>query len=220
MISSDFLIELSLATLLGLVVGLVYARAYRGFVLSASFVHTCVIAVVLVSLAVSTVRDAGLEAAALGFALVGLLGLIRFRTVVRDTREFSFIFLAIVTGVLVGSGKLLEAIAGCGVSLAVLVSLERTGFGASSTLAFRVRVRGDQGCLEAYCRVLSSVAKRVHPVSIRVKSADTTIYIFELLASAGKDIDAVSEVLSQVPGTGKIVVSRIQRDKGNTADDE
>jgi putative exporter of polyketide antibiotics len=82
------------AITLGLVIGVAYMRAYRGLVVSVSFIHTSAVTVLLVALAVGAVLNAGAgagaEAQALAFALVGLLGLIRFRTVVRDTRELSW----------------------------------------------------------------------------------------------------------------------------------
>jgi hypothetical protein len=88
---------LSVSTVLGLVIGYFYARIYRGLLLSMSFVHTCVVTVPLVATAIHSVRTVGIglsnqESQALAFALVGLLGLVRFRTVVRDTREFTSTF--------------------------------------------------------------------------------------------------------------------------------
>lgn len=153
----------ALAIVLGLVIGWVYARAYRGILLSTSFVHTCAVTVLLVAFAVAAVREAGERAEALGFALVGLLGLIRFRTVVRDTREFSFVFVAIVTGVMVGSNLKAAAVLGCGAALALLIALERTGFGTPSSLALRARVTGEPDQLASYAEALRAVAERVEP---------------------------------------------------------
>src|SRR5256885_748218 len=105
----------SLSLALGLLIGLVYARAYSGILLSASFVHTTVITVPLVAISILAIRgmSTAIGAQALAFSFVGLLGLIRFRTVIRDTREFTFIFFSIVIGVGVGSGLYVATTGAC-----------------------------------------------------------------------------------------------------------
>lgn len=209
-----------IATGLGLVIGGAYARAYRGLLLSTTFVHTCAVTVLLVALAVATVREAGQQAQALSFALVGLLGLIRFRTVVRDTREFSFIFVAIVSGTMVGAGHEMAAILGCAAALALLLTLERVGFGAPSSLSLRVKISGSPENSSAYTEALLRLATRVDPTSVRSRSGEKSVYVFELIGNAGVSMDAVGATLGSIPGTDDVVISRIQRGKAGSAEED
>jgi len=49
------------------------------------------------------------------FSLVGTLSIVRFRTVVRDTRDTAFVIFAVVTGMAVGAANLWLALLGMGV---------------------------------------------------------------------------------------------------------
>jgi len=213
--------DISLAVVLGLVIGQVYLRQYRGILLSRSFIHTCVITVVLVAFAIHVVMQAGpTTGQALGFALVGLLGLIRFRTVVRDTREFSFMLLCIVTGVLLGAGKRWEAVTACVLVLVTLVAMERSGFGVPPPSAFRIKIVGDVGNLNSYASQLMALCNTVLPLSIRYKDTGKSAYHFEVAAHPGQDMEAIVGTLKAVAGTEEVVVARLLRDKSLNQDDD
>ena len=53
-------INVLLSVILGFVIGWTYIRAYPGLLLSPSFVHTCVVTVLLVAFVVAAVRNSGL----------------------------------------------------------------------------------------------------------------------------------------------------------------
>jgi hypothetical protein len=219
---------LSAATLcivLGLMIGFAYARGYRGMLLSASFVHACVVTVPLTALVMHTIRavtafDNTNRAIGEGFAfaLIGLLGLIRFRTIVRDTREFTFVFISIVTGVGVGGGQFVLTAGGCSVVLILLILLERVKFGTPRAPSLRAKATGTEGAFAQYERALRQVAERVDPVSLRYVPDRGTIYAFEIVARVGQNISSIAAALRAVPGTSEINVVRLQREKSPEAD--
>jgi Domain of unknown function (DUF4956) len=211
----SFLRDSIVSVPLGLLIGFAYARAYRGLFFSVSFVHACVVTVPLITFAVGVIATAG-AGQALAFALVGLLGLIRFRTVVRDTREFTFVFLAIVTGLGVGSGHPTAAAGGCIFVLILLLLLEKTRFGVPRALSFRAKATGKEGALITYQEILNTVAERVEPLSIRRAPGGGPIYTFDLAARAGEDLASVAGALWAVPETTEVSVSRLER--GQVAD--
>ena len=214
-----------LSIVLGLLIGFTYSRGYRGMLLSASFVHACVVTVPLTALVMHTIRAVtALDNAdkALGegfaFALIGLLGLIRFRTIVRDTREFTFVFIAIVTGVGVGGGQFVLTAGGCLFVLLLLIVLERVKFGTPRAPSLRVKATGADGAFEQYERSLKGVAERVDSVSLRSASDRGTIYAFEIVARVGQDVSSIVVALRAVPGTSEVNVVRLQRGKGSETD--
>jgi len=214
-----------LSIALGLLIGLAYARGYRGLLLSASFVHACVVTVPLTALVMHTIRAAtALDNAnraiseGFAFALVGLLGLIRFRTIVRDTREFTFVFIALVTGVGVGGGQFVLTAAGCVFVLVLLIGLERAKFGTPRAPSLRAKATGVEGTFAQYEEALRAVSHRVDSVSLRSDRDDGTTYGFELVARVGQDISSIAAALRAVPGTSDVSVVRLQRGKGADAD--
>ncbi|UVF18831.1 DUF4956 domain-containing protein [Microvirga terrae] len=157
---------------------------------------------------------------ALAFALVGLLGLIRFRTVVRDTREFTFIFLSIATGVAIGSDQFVAAFAGCILILALLVLLEAFKFGSPRAPSFKVKITGTPGAFAEYRAKLSEVADRVEPVSIRNVPDRGATYVFELVARGGQDLASVTAAIQGIAGTTDVSVAALQRGKGSEMEAE
>jgi hypothetical protein len=206
---------LSMALALGWLIALTYAKAYRGLLLSRSFVHTILVTVPLVALAVLTIRSASTSDSpttgqALAFAFVGLLGLLRFRTVVRDTREFTFIFLAIVTGAGLGSGLLLSTAIACCLLLIVLVGLEYFGFGTPVAPSLKAVVSCKEDSLTKYQNALQGIATRIELISID-KTVEGTEYCFEIIARKEETLSSVMRVLNAVSGTNYAFVEQLQR---------
>lgn len=209
----------TISVLLGALVGFTYAKAYRGLLLSASFVHTVVVTIPLVTLSVYFIRTASVESSfsgqALAFAMVGLLGLIRFRTVVRDTREFTFIFLSITTGIGLGSGFPVLAVVSCCALLVLLVVLQLIRFGSPSAPSLKVSAAGAADSFAKYLYELEAISTRVDPISF-VCSQEAYTYEFEIQARRGHDLASVANAVEKVPGTVSIDVVRLQRGGSKT----
>lgn len=93
------------ALLLGLVVAGIHAAVTRtpGKVLSRSFLATLVLLSVLIALVTMVIGNSVARA----FSLVGALSIVRFRTVVEDTRDTAFVIFAVVVGMGAGSGEVI-----------------------------------------------------------------------------------------------------------------
>lgn len=105
----DILLRLSLAAAFGMAAGLAYFLTQRkSRAEAASFVATMVLLAILLGM-VSMVIGSNIARA---FALVGALSIVRFRTVVEDTRDTAFVIFAVVVGMAAGSGAYLVAAIG------------------------------------------------------------------------------------------------------------
>lgn len=86
---------------LQLVILWVYKKTHKGLSYSQSFLFTLVIIGVLGSVIMMVVQNNLIGA----FALLGAFSLIRFRTIVKDTRDVAFVFFALAIGVAVGTSN-------------------------------------------------------------------------------------------------------------------
>ncbi len=64
------------------------------------------------------------------FGLVGAMSIIRFRTVIKDTRDIAFVFLALATGMAARTGYHMIAVAGTGAVILLIVVLYFGHFGS------------------------------------------------------------------------------------------
>src|SRR5262249_30790368 len=105
----DLLKRLALAVILGCVIGGVYRLTHRGeSPVAPSFVATLVLLCIIIAMVTQVVGDRLGRA----FTLVGALSIVRFRTVVEDTRDTAFVIFAVVVGMACGLGNLVVALAG------------------------------------------------------------------------------------------------------------
>lgn len=107
------------AAMLGFAVAVVYFLTQRKRRTEAApFVATLVLLSVLIAMVTRVIGDSVARA----FSLAGALAIIRFRTVVDDTRDTAFVIAAVVVGMAVGSDMLAVALAGLPV-VAVIAGL-------------------------------------------------------------------------------------------------
>ncbi len=129
--ASDFtvqsiLLSLLLAFVLGQLLAWVYYFTHSGLSYSRSFVQSLILITVIVSMVMSTI--AGSFIVAVG--LMGALSIIRFRNIIKDTRDIAFIFGALVIGMASGSQRYTIAIIGAFSMYAIILYLYLSDFGS------------------------------------------------------------------------------------------
>ncbi|MFO1003676.1 MAG: DUF4956 domain-containing protein [Planctomycetaceae bacterium] len=132
--------------LLRMVAALIFGMCVAGvFKLSHGRTHerstTLATTLILLSLLIAMVSLVIGSSVALAFSLVGALSIVRFRTVVEDTRDTAFVIFAVVVGMAAGAGQLLIPIIGLplvGATAIVLSRLLDTDESRSSVLMLRL----------------------------------------------------------------------------------
>ncbi|MBE0535844.1 MAG: DUF4956 domain-containing protein [Phycisphaerae bacterium] len=119
------LLSLLLAFVLGQALAWVYYFTHSGLSYSKSFVQSLILITVVIAMVMSTI--AGSFVTAVG--LMGALSIVRFRNMIKDTRDIAFIFCALVIGMAAGSQRYTIAILGTIVLSLVIVYLYLTDFG-------------------------------------------------------------------------------------------
>ena len=121
----DIVLSLVLAFVLGQVLAWVYYFTHSGLSYSKSFVQSLILITVVVAIIMAVIGNNIITA----FGLMGALAIIRFRNVVKDTRDIVFIFCALVIGMASGSKNYSVAIFGTIFLCSITVYLHWTGFG-------------------------------------------------------------------------------------------
>jgi hypothetical protein len=117
------LLRLLIALLLGATVSWIYLRTTKNGEFGGSFPVTLTLLCILIAMVTQVIGDSVARA----FSLVGALSIVRFRTVVRDTRDTAYVIFAVVVGMAVGAFNLKVATIGIlVVGLAAFVTAKRT----------------------------------------------------------------------------------------------
>ena len=131
----EILLNLSLAFILGMIISYVYKITHKGLSYSQSFILTIVFVTVIVSMVIMVIENNLARA----FALVGALSIIRFRTVVKDTKDTAFIFLGLAAGLACGTSNYFIALSGTLIIALIIFVLHLTNFGTLYKSEFILR---------------------------------------------------------------------------------
>ncbi len=121
----SILLSLLLAFILGQVIAWVYYATHSGLSYSRSFVQALILITVVVAMVMSVIGNNIITAV----GLMGALALIRFRNIIKDTRDIAFIFCSLVIGMAAGSQRYSTAIVGTVVLSLIALYLYATSFG-------------------------------------------------------------------------------------------
>jgi len=119
------LLSLLLAFVLGQVLAWVYYFTHSGLSYSRSFVQALILITVVVAMVMAVIGTSIITAV----GLMGALAIIRFRNIIKDTRDIAFIFCSLVVGMAAGSQRYAVAIVGTIILSLIAVYLYLTGFG-------------------------------------------------------------------------------------------
>lgn len=122
----SILLSLLLAFILGQVIAWVYYATHSGLSYSRSFVQALIIITVVVAMVMAVIGNNIVTAV----GLMGALALIRFRNIIKDTRDIAFIFCTLVIGMATGSQLYGTAIIGTTILSLIVIYLYVTSFGA------------------------------------------------------------------------------------------
>jgi len=123
---TDILLSLLLAFVLGQLLAWVYYFTHSGLSYSRSFIQSIIVITVIVSMVMASIGNSLVTAV----GLMGALAIIRFRNIIKDTKDMSYIFGSLVIGMSVGSGNYSVAVAGTVVICLILLYLYWTDFGS------------------------------------------------------------------------------------------
>jgi hypothetical protein len=198
------LIRLIASLVLGLMITAIYNNTRYPSGSAGTFPTTLVLLCVLIAMVTQVIGDNVARA----FSLVGALSIVRFRTVVRDTKDTAFVIFAVVVGMAVGAGQPVVAVCGMAVvGLAAALLRDRP----LHTLPFdretlmTVRLNWSQALETSVLDVVARQASEIEPVSVvTVRNGAATELCFRLrLLPTAKPTLLVAE-LNRIEGVQTI----------------
>ena len=208
---SEILINLIIAFFLGFVISLVYKKTHKGLSYSQSFVLTNIFVCVIVSMVMMVIGNNLARA----FALVGALSIIRFRTVVKDTKDTAFIFWSLAAGMASGTGSYFLAISGTAVISMIALVLYYTNYGSifKSEFIIQFRSRNSAKNKKNYNKIFSEYCKSSTLLNAESSGDGQSLKLsFDIVLKENKTYDEFIQKLSKVSGLSEVVAVAAKND--------
>jgi hypothetical protein len=197
------LLAMLLAFLMGQLIAWVYMFTHSGISYSRSFVVSLILMPVIVSLVLMVLSNNMVTA----FGLMAVFAIVRFRNILRDTLDTSYVLAVIVLGMACGTQKFSSAIVGCAVIIAVMLYLWFTAFGSRHRFDLVLNLQWKRAVTElpALERLLRRHSFRAQCANQHFNSAiaGTDLSYRLLLRDPGRVPDLIRE-LAELPGVGEV----------------
>lgn len=200
----DMVLRACVAASLGIALAIVYRRTHKGPSYSQSFTQTIVFVALIVALVMMAVKGS----LATAFALVGALSIIRFRTVVKDTRDTAFVFAALALGMSAGLGEWWLTAIGTAVVLVLTALMHATNFGAIHRADFLLRFTFAQAKdSAAYLRSLGELAKRTSLLHVEPSGDGRSLRLtYDVALRDGATAEALTAAMGRIDGVSDVVL--------------
>lgn len=192
------------ALFLGLLVALLYkaivTKETRG---SAAFPTTLVMLTVLICAVTEIIGNNVARA----FSLVGALSIVRFRTVVEDTRDTTFVILAVTVGMALGSGYLLLGLVVIIVGgLAAVIWRDQRNGAVRAVLELKTGLGADQSAVREWLEPYASRVELINMASTRQNTGFEYRYRLTLT-----NADRMSELVASLAVREQITGVNLER---------
>ncbi|MGE3173511.1 MAG: DUF4956 domain-containing protein [Planctomycetota bacterium] len=205
----DYVVNPAVAGALAVLLALTYRATHKGLSYSQAFTQTILLVAVIVAIVMMAIGSSLASA----FALVGALSIIRFRTVVKDTRDIAFVFAALAVGLCAGTANaqndhLLLAAIGTGFVVGIAFLMYFSNFGALYKSEFILRFTFDQDRdSKGYLDRIQEFARRSNMLHIEPSGDGRSLRLTYDIALA-KDVTAeqLTGALTREAGVSDVVL--------------
>ena len=208
---SEIIINLIISFFLGFIISLVYKKTHKGLSYSQSFVLTNIFVCVIVSMVIMVIGNNLARA----FALVGALSIIRFRTVVKDTKDTAFIFWSLAAGMASGTGSYFLAISGTAVISMIALVLYYTNYGSIFKSEFIIQFRSKNSAKNKknYNKIFSEYCKSSTLLNAESSGDEKSLKLsFDIVLKENKTYEEFIQKLSKVSGLSEVVAVAAKND--------
>ncbi|MBN1804653.1 MAG: DUF4956 domain-containing protein [Sedimentisphaerales bacterium] len=198
------ILSLLLAFVLGQVLAWVYYFTHSGLSYSKSFVQSLILITIVIAMVMAVIGTNIITAV----GLMGALAIVRFRNIIKDTRDIAFIFCSLVVGMASGSQRYDVAIIGTVVLSAIAIYLHLSGFGTHQPHNgfLRFSFRGHIGADSPISKILKRFCGSFTLISAQTSGFGTAEveYAYQLMIrNAARNQQMLSE-LQEVEGLENI----------------
>ena len=210
----EVILNLIIAFFLGLVISLIYKKTHKGLSYSQSFVLTNIFVAVIVAMVIMVIGNNLARA----FALVGALSIIRFRTVVKDTKDTAYIFWSLAVGMAAGTGSYFLALSGTAIISMIALVLNYTNYGSIFKSEFIIQFRSKnvndksqdkkeyQNIFSKYCKTSTLLNAEASADNLSLKLS------FDIVLKEDKSYEDFIKELSKISGLTEVVAVAAKND--------
>ena len=207
---TEMIINMMVALALGIIIAMVFKSTHKGLAYSQSFTITIVFITLIVAIVIMVIGSSLARA----FALVGALSIIRFRTVVKDTKDTSYVFAGLAVGMAAGTSNYFLAGSATVVISLLAIILHKTNFGALYKSEFILRFNFDQTQNSTtYLEIIGKFSKRSN--MLHVESAPDGRHLqlaYDIVLNEGATAQELIEEFSQIEGASEIILIASKND--------
>jgi hypothetical protein len=187
----------------GQVIAWVYMFTHSGLSYSRSFVNALIMMPTIVTL-VMTVLSNNLVTA---FGMMAVFAIVRFRNILRDTLDTTYVLSVLVIGMACGTQKFTSAVIGCALICIVLIFLWYTSFGSRHRYDVIVNLHWARSMreLDDLRRILTRHSWKSHLASQRSHEGyEGTDLSYRLLLRDSNRVEDLLSELRQVMGVSRV----------------
>ena len=207
----SILLSLLLAFILGQLLAWIYYATHSGLSYSRSFVQSLILITVVIAMVMAVIGNNIITAV----GLMGALAIIRFRNIIKDTRDIAFIFCALVVGMATGSQRYATAIIGTVILGMIVIYLYLTGFGTHQPHNgfLRFTLRGHIGPKHPIPGILKRFCGNFTLISAQDSSFGSAIveYAYQLMIRNAEKNELMLSELKKVEGIENISLTMQER---------
>ena len=197
------LLGLLLAFAGGQVIAWIYMVTHSGLSYSRSFVNALIVMPVIVALVMMVLSNNLVTA----FGMMAVFAIVRFRNILRDTLDTSYVLIVIVLGMAAGTQKFASAILGTAIVAIAMLYLWATSFGSRHRYDLIVNLHWARSAKETdeLRRVLDRHSWKAHLASQRShESYEGTDLSYRLLLRDSERAEDLITELRQVTGVSRV----------------
>lgn len=203
--ASEILINMILAFALGMIISWIYKVTHKGLSYSQSFMLTTVFVTVIVAMVIMIIGNNLARA----FALVGALSIIRFRTVVKDTKDTAYVFWGLAAGMAAGTSSYFLAFAGTAIMGMIAMTLHATNYGTLYKSEFILRFRTILGNTETpeHVNVISKYSRGSSLLHVEPSGDGKTAKLtMDIIMKPDADPGQFASEVSQLDGVSEVAL--------------
>ena len=209
---NEIILNFILSFFYGLLISYVYKKTHKGLSYSQSFMITNIFLSLIVCMVIMTIGNSIARA----FALVGALSIIRFRTVIKDSKDIIYIFWSLGAGMVCATGNYFLAATSASIITLVAFMLFKTNYGSiyksEFILQFVYEYDGNNS-IASYEKNFNLFCSQHHLLNSEVLGEKNSLKLtFDIVLKEDKEINKFTYEISKCLGVKEVSIVAAQND--------
>ena len=201
----EVMLNSMVAFLLSLIIAFTYKKTHQGLSYSQSFVLTLIFLTIIIGFVMMVIGNSLTRA----FALVGALSIIRFRTVVKDTKDTAYVFMALAVGMAAGTANYFIALYATAFLSIIAWVLYKFNFGLQRSSDFMLRFfyAKSSGTDEQYIHFINKHSENNALLHMEPSGDGDRLHLtYDLSLKEDVDVNDFIQDISKMQGISEVVL--------------